>query len=91
MKALHVLKIKDHFYDAIIKGDKTFEVRLNDRGFQKNDEIRFTDEIGSIDRDGLFEVTYVHNGLGMRNDFCCLAIKRIDGGLESKSWIKEPQ
>lgn len=38
---IHELKIFKSFADAIISGDKTFEVRHNDRGFQKGDKVRF--------------------------------------------------
>jgi hypothetical protein len=33
----HYLKIKPEYYRAIEKGEKTFEVRFNDRNFQKHD------------------------------------------------------
>lgn len=35
--AEHKLKIERPYYDAIKRGDKTFEVRRDDRGFQKGD------------------------------------------------------
>lgn len=41
-KMIHKLKIKEEFAEAILTGDKTFEVRLNDRGFQRHDRVRFT-------------------------------------------------
>lgn len=33
----HQLKCWDVYYDAIERGEKTFEVRRDDRGFQKGD------------------------------------------------------
>jgi hypothetical protein len=33
----HKLKCWDVYYDAIDQGDKTFDVRRDDRGFQKGD------------------------------------------------------
>ena len=35
----HVLKTLPVYFDAIKRGDKTFEVRRDDRGFQKGDVL----------------------------------------------------
>lgn len=37
--AKHELKTWPDFYDAVERGDKVFEVRKNDRFFQKGDEV----------------------------------------------------
>jgi len=37
MTQIHVLKTLDLYFDAIERGEKTFEVRLNDRAFQTGD------------------------------------------------------
>lgn len=42
---IHELKILKSFADAIISGDKTFEVRHNDRGFQKKAVITIVRDI----------------------------------------------
>lgn len=36
---IHNLKIAPEFYEAVIAGDKTFEIRKNDRNFQVGDRI----------------------------------------------------
>ena len=36
---VHNLRILDVFADAVYMKDKTFEIRENDRGFQKGDYI----------------------------------------------------
>jgi ASC-1-like (ASCH) protein len=37
---VHTLKTEEHYFDAIMAGDKTFEIRYNgDRGFQKGDIV----------------------------------------------------
>lgn len=35
----HELKILPPYYEAVISGNKTFEIRLDDRGFQKGDKV----------------------------------------------------
>jgi len=35
----HELKIRPNFYNDIIEGNKTFEVRKNDRNFKVGDEL----------------------------------------------------
>jgi len=50
----HFIKIKKQFADAILSGDKTFEIRNNDRAYQKGDEVKFT----VLDDDGLEYKTY---------------------------------
>lgn len=44
----HDLKLSIEFCDAVLSGEKTFEVRKNDRGFQTGDLIRFipTNKLG---------------------------------------------
>jgi len=37
--AIHNIKIERPYYDAVINGDKTFEIRYNDRGYQKGDLV----------------------------------------------------
>jgi len=71
----HLLKIEDVHYENIISGDKTFEIRLNDRAYQRGDFIKFRGVINSFERQGLWEITHVHSGLGMLPDFVVLAIK----------------
>ena len=40
---LHELKIKDEYFNAIIEGKKTFELRKNDRDYQVGDLIHFVE------------------------------------------------
>lgn len=78
MRTVHKLKIDDFYYDQIIGGDKNFEVRYNDRGYQKDDHIQFLEEDGAFGREGLWKINYVHSGLGLKEMFVVLAIERID-------------
>ena len=52
---VHDLKILNDFADSVVAGDKTFEIRENDRGFQKGDFIKFQ----AIDKTGCNNVRYV--------------------------------
>ena len=36
---IHELKTEREYFEAIVRGDKTFEVRENDRQFKVNDEL----------------------------------------------------
>lgn len=40
MPVIHELKCHDVYFDAIQSGLKSFEVRRDDRGFQKGDTVR---------------------------------------------------
>ena len=84
---LHKLKIKEDYANSICCEDKTFEVRYNDRNYQKGDFIQFS----CISRDGIpmphditkltFAITNVHSGLGMSDGYVVLAIKKIGEGV----------
>lgn len=60
-KQHHYIKIKPEYYRAIERGDKTFEVRFNDRNYQKYDILHLREWNGGeytrryIDA----EVTYI--------------------------------
>ena len=80
---VHELKILSDYADAIVAGDKTFEIRENDRGFQKGDFIKFrvTDKTGISNNylhpinNKLYEITFVLSEWGLKNGFVALAIK----------------
>lgn len=38
---IHELKIRKQWADAKLAGEKPFEIRINDRGFQKGDIVRY--------------------------------------------------
>lgn len=37
--SVHCLKVVPPYFDALLDGSKTFEVRRNDRGFQRGDTL----------------------------------------------------
>lgn len=89
---LHEVRLKEQYCDAVLKGEKNFEVRKNDRGYQKGDHIKFI----PVDKDGMCEVfhevkyeefviTYVHSGYGLENGFVILGIQRIQSSSTDNS------
>lgn len=83
---IHHLKISDKFADAILDGDKTFEVRYNDRGYNKGDKIVFivVDDVGTCIsyhplNDKMFEITYVLSGWGIKENYVVFSIKQVEG------------
>jgi len=59
----HILQTRDVYWDAVQRGEKTFEVRRDDRGFQKGDTVVLRRMIHStlprddwyVDRGGSFD------------------------------------
>jgi hypothetical protein len=43
MSSRHVLKVAHEYFAALHDGSKTFEVRRNDRGYQRGDTLRLYD------------------------------------------------
>lgn len=80
---LRKLKLNIEFCDAVFSGEKTFEVRYNDRGYQPGDRIKFI----PIDSDNNlvhhkiesteYKITYILNGWGLKNGYVVLAIKEL--------------
>lgn len=79
----HNIKISDKFADAVLNGEKTFEVRYNDRGYNKGDKIVFTviDDVTMPVSHPLntkaYEITYVLSGWGIKEDYVVFGIKRV--------------
>jgi hypothetical protein len=85
---VHELKCWPEFFDAIEDGDKTFEVRFNDRGFQKGDVLSLCrwdnpHHCVTARRDGTYTrmrllVTYVLSSHGVRDGFVVMGIKPME-------------
>lgn len=80
---IHELPLKEYFCDDVLSGNKNFEVRKNDRGYQKGDRIKFIPFSGiglhfnhPIET-ALYEITYVLNGWGIENEFVVFGIKKV--------------
>ena len=84
----HEIKLLEQYAQAVKDGEKSFEIRYNDRGYQKGDRIKFT----VVDKDGFkayhelddeeYEITYVHSGFGMADNYVALAIRQVGGEQE---------
>lgn len=80
---LHEIKILSYFADMVVSGEKTFEIRKNDRCYQKGDVIRFT----SVDFSGLpvphsidykkYLITCVLPYYGIETGYVVMGIKEI--------------
>ena len=81
-ETIHEIKLREEFCDAVLCGDKNFEVRYNDRGYQKGDIIGFN----PVDQCDLpishpiehveFEITYVLSGWGIEQNYVVFGIKK---------------
>ena len=80
---MHKLKLNIEFCDEVFNGQKTFEIRYNDRGYQTGDRIKFIpvdDQNNIINHKILnteYEITYVLNGWGLKNGYVALAIMEL--------------
>jgi ASC-1-like (ASCH) protein len=80
----HILKIEQQFADVITSGDKTFEIRKNDRAYQKGDKVKFqvidleTKALRShCIHNKLFEITYVLSNWGIESGYVVFGIKEV--------------
>jgi hypothetical protein len=92
----HDLKIQHKWLIRILVGEKSFEVRLNDRDFQVGDTIKFLplhnekETVNAYDYQSpipLYAITYVHSGLGMAEGYVVLGIKELTAQKEGENGI----
>ena len=80
---VHELKIEKDYADSVYLGDKNFEIRLNDRGFQKGDIIRFLPLGKNPYKE--YEITYVLGSfIGLANNYVAFGIKPIKKGGDTE-------
>lgn len=81
----HELKCWPPFFAAIEDGDKTFEVRKNDRGFQRGDVLwlrEYEPEKHANNYTGAEirkVVTYVLSGWGVEPGYVVLGLASVEG------------
>lgn len=88
MPKTHLLKIDERFYERIVKGEKTCEIRKNDRDFQSGDLISFNvvPEIGlsfkeknNFNSGPLYKITHVLIfPQGLQIGYVALSIKLLN-------------
>lgn len=81
----HILKLYKEYADPVLNGEKSFEIRYNDRGYQKGDLIQFQVIDGPYEmnhplNNETFEITYVLSGWGLKDNWAALSIKKISEG-----------
>ncbi len=80
----HFIKLNIEFCDAVLNGEKSFEIRENDRGYQKGDRIKFrpvkassgetlTHPISLTE----YEITYVLSGWGLKEGYVAFGINEV--------------
>ena len=92
----HLLKIRADFADRVLSGEKTFELRKNDRDFQRGDEIifqvvRLYGSACEADEEHLlnektYTITYVLSGWGLKKGYVALGIKPVQDDIVTTFW-----
>lgn len=84
MSRHHKLKIEPEFWESIRDGSKSFEVRLNDRGFRKGDYVEFETSrygyplcIGNDYSSPVYVINYVLNYRGIENGFVVFSFSEV--------------
>lgn len=80
---LHKLKTHSEFFNAIVRGDKEFEVRKDDRNFQRGDEL-LLEEYNAFTKayTGRFihrRIKYILRGgqFGIEEGYCVMSFEKI--------------
>ena len=78
---IHELKTWPDFFKVIISGEKTFELRKDDRGFRAGDILRLKEWDPSFKRYTGREIsvtaTYVLSGIGLQPNWVAMGIKKV--------------
>lgn len=84
----HKITIIKEFADAVLSGDKTFDVRENDKGYQRGDTVRFEvyDYLGYTQSwdtrhpitKKRYIITYVLSGWGISEGYVVFGIKPLE-------------
>ncbi len=83
-KTNHLLKTEGYLWDAVADGTKTYEIRLNDRGFQTGDTLWLyrlkDDKTGGVDTtvDHLVKrISHILQGgqFGLEPRYCILSLE----------------
>jgi len=87
---LHELKTDSILFDDVWAGNKTFEIRYNDRNFQVGDflwlrktmysgkEMKQGRDLIYMNSEITAKITYILTGYGLKNNWCILGIDVIE-------------
>ena len=80
----HEIKLSLGFCNAVLSGDKLFEIRKNDRAYQTGDHIKFIPvkedtrkPVFHGIRDKEYVITFVLSGWGLKEEYVALGIKEV--------------
>lgn len=77
----HELKILPQYYQAVIDGRKTFELREDDRGYKEGDNIHFREWTGQYTgREAIRHIPYILRDCpeyGLKQGYCILALEAV--------------
>lgn len=85
----HELKIWPEFFEPIMTGEKTFELRWDDKGFRAGDALWLREW---MQRDGVYtgreitkRVTYLLGGFGLERGYVCMALGDLPANDQHKA------
>ena len=80
----HNIRIQKRYADAVVSGDKTFEVRYNDRRYKVGDTVKFSavDDFGNPVPNEIetktYRITYVlPDFYSVRKGWCVFSIREV--------------
>ena len=77
----HDLKCWPEFFKYLWSGEKTFELRNDDRGYSAGDTLRireWTKQAGYTGRWLRFEVPFVLSGTWLARNYVCMSLKELE-------------
>lgn len=81
MEKIHILKIWPEFYEKVISGEKTFELRKDDRGFRAGEYLYLREyqpySQTYTGRSSYYQITYLMSGWGLEKGWVVMSIKPI--------------
>ena len=73
----HELKVWPEFFKHLWNGEKTFELRKDDRGFRAGhllDLLEWNEKDGYTGRKICAHITYILSGAGLQKGYVCLSL-----------------
>ena len=80
----HKLKVWPECFKPLWSGEKTFELRKDDRGFRAGDTLilqEWSQRYGYTGREIVADVPYIWGGLGLKEGWVIMSIKTVKDKL----------